>query len=136
MPSVRRVILVAVVVAGCDTVQDRPDPTWSYMHAAIIQPSCATASCHSAITSVAGRDMSTTWTAYTVFTDRTCGGMLHGDADPSLEMARRDIIKVLYGIGTRTTTGTDDLLMPPDQPLNKSEIQLIERWYDNGAVCD
>jgi len=83
--------------------------------------------------------MSTTWSAYTVFTDRVCNAPSHGDADPSLTNARSQVMSALYGIGTRSNCDAencDDLLMPPDQPLATSELMLIERWYDIGAPCD
>jgi hypothetical protein len=46
-------------------------------------------------------------------------------------------MNALYGIGTPSGGDKDDdLLMPPDQPLASSEIDLIELWYDAGAPCD
>lgn len=133
-PSVRTLLLVAALFAGCDTPSDRP-ATWSYVHAAIVAPSCATASCHSKISSVAGRDLSSTYSGYAVFTGRVCRAPSHpGDAD--LVARREQVMSALYGIGTRSDNGEPELLMPPDQPLASSEIQLIESWYDRGAPCD
>jgi hypothetical protein len=122
----------AVLVPACDTVQDRP-PTWRYIHAAIITPSCATASCHSKISSVAGRDMSTPESAYAVLTGRTCNApRIPGEALPDHP---ENFLAVLRGDGIRSN-GDVGLLMPPDQPLPPVEIELIERWYDAGAKCD
>jgi hypothetical protein len=123
------------VLAGCDTVQDRPEPSWSYLHAAIIAPSCATASCHSRISSVAGMDLSTAEHAYAMLTGRTCRApSLPGE--PPLSYVTR-FLDVLHGIGVRPSDpNRSDLLMPPDQRLPDVEIELVERWYEAGAPCD
>ena len=132
----RKALLIAAIgavfVPGCDTVQDRP-PSWSYIHAAIIAPSCATASCHSRISSVAGRDLSTPESAYAVLTGRTCNAPPHA-GDPPADTASY-LLAVLRGEGIRSN-GDVDLLMPPDQPLPEVEIELVQRWYDAGAKCD
>src|SRR6185503_16964067 len=94
--------LLLLLVPGCDTVQDRDTPTWSYIHAAIVQPSCATSSCHSRISSVAGRDFSTTWSAYAYFTDRVCGAPTTG-REQDLDKARNKILNVLHGVGGDNT---------------------------------
>lgn len=109
--------------------------SWSYIHAAIVAPGCATSSCHSKISSVAGRDLSTTHAGYAVFTGRVCGAPSH-PGDVPLPQRRAEIMSVLYGIGTPSDNGDPDLLMPPDQPLPSTEIELIEYWYDAGAPCD
>ena len=135
MSTVRRVVGLLFVL-GCDTAEDRP-ATWSYLHAAIIAPSCATASCHSSLASVAGRDLSTPEYAYAALTGRTCNAPPHPQ-DPPLEYTRYVFIQSLYGFGQRgiEPDGPYDLLMPPDQPLADVEIDLIERWYAAGAKCD
>jgi hypothetical protein len=132
---VRRGLLVAALIGGCDTPRDRP-AEWSYIHAAIVAPSCATASCHSRISSVAGRDLSTTYSAYTAFTGRVCNAP-RLDGEIPLPAAREVIMNALYGIGSPSDSSEpEDLLMPPDQPLASSEISLIELWYDAEAPCD
>jgi hypothetical protein len=134
----RRVLLIVALAMGCDTVQDRPE-TWSYVHAAVIAPSCATASCHSKISSVNGFDLSSPESAYTMFTGgRSCGGADDHPGALAINEARARIIGVLEGRGTRGegASQTSDLLMPPDQALSTTEIQLVKDWFDAGALCD
>src|SRR6516162_6017594 len=57
----RRLGLVVVLVgsaaaslAGCGSADDTRPAQWSYIYPAIIQPSCATASCHSDFTRRSG----------------------------------------------------------------------------------
>ena len=51
------VALVAAAVVGCGgTTDDRP-AKWSFISAAITEPSCATVNCHSAIAQKAGVDL-------------------------------------------------------------------------------
>jgi len=43
---------------GCGGAADSRPPTWSYVSAAIMEPNCATASCHSRSIAAAGLDFS------------------------------------------------------------------------------
>ena len=58
---------VATLVAGCQTGDDRP-ATLELHPRAIIQPSCTTAGCHSALTAIAGVNLADREGAYTVLT--------------------------------------------------------------------
>ena len=121
--------LVALVV-GCET--DRP-AEWSYIHAAIVAPSCATASCHSKIASIAGIDLSTRESAYAFLTGRVCGAPPHPQDAPGNYVfpyapERSRLLYLLRGAEIR--------IMPPDIPLPGVEISLIERWIVEGAPCD
>jgi len=125
--------MLIVALAACDVAEDRP-AEWSYIHAAIIGPSCATSSCHSRISSVAGMDLSTPARAYALLTGRTCGAPpLAGEVGP--EYIEDRFMAVLRGRGARSN-GDETLLMPPDQPLADVEIELIARWVAAGAPCD
>ena len=55
--------LVSVALVGCGGDEDRP-PTWSYISPAIMQPNCATSSCHSRGAAVAGLDLSSAEAGY------------------------------------------------------------------------
>ena len=70
----RAVLPTAAVLAlgACDSAEDRPTD-WSYVHTAILRPSCATAACHSSLSAVAGLDLSTRDGAYAILTGRVCG---------------------------------------------------------------
>ena len=56
-------------LAGCGGGDNRP-ARWSYIAPAIIEPNCATVSCHSAVAQRAGVILDTTQTAYTTLTGR------------------------------------------------------------------
>ena len=123
-------ISLLALAAGCET--DRP-AEWSYLHAAIVGPSCATASCHSNAASLAGIDLSTRESAYTFLTGRVCG------APPRPEDAPGNYVfpyapersRLLYLL-----RGDQGRIMPPDLPLPDVEIGLIETWITEGAPCD
>ena len=98
--------LVAMVSACGVETDDRP-ASWRYIHAAIIVPSCATAECHSAFAQAGGLSLE----------DRA---------------ATRDLF--LETLDTPILRGTDNTRprMPPDQPLPLADIELIQRWMDDG----
>jgi hypothetical protein len=124
--------LASAVLAGCDTVSDRP-ARWSYIHAAIIRPSCATASCHSYEASVGGLDLSTPGGAYSVLTGTVCGAPVQAGASPGSFVWPGDPerSRLLYLL-----RGTATYAMPPDVPLPPVEVNLIEQWILEGATCD
>lgn len=124
---------LAALVAACDTAEDR-SAAWGYVHTAIIRPSCATAACHSHLSSAGGLDLGSADHAYTFLTGRVCGAPPH-DADPIGNFVRpgqpesSQLVWMLRGEGT-------SLVMPPDTPLPDVEIAIIERWILEGATCD
>jgi hypothetical protein len=101
--------LALFAVAACgDDVDDRP-VTWSYIHAAIIVPNCATAGCHSSLTKTIGFD----------FEDKAKALMFfRGDGGPDVAVI--------------SPSGRDGVRMPPDQPLPAADIDLIRRWMADG----
>src|SRR4051812_34874884 len=58
------VLVLGLVGAGCGGDNDPRPTTWSYISTAILEPSCATANCHSAIATRAGVDLSTRAAGY------------------------------------------------------------------------
>lgn len=132
-PPVAVSLLPLLALAGaCDTADDRP-AAWTYLHAAVIAPSCATAGCHSEHAAIAGVDLATRTGAYTVLTGRIC------DAPPTPTDPPGNFVfagspersKLMYLL-----RGEDVRVMPPDQPLPDVEIELVERWILEGALCD
>lgn len=119
------------VLAGlgaCVDADDRP-ASWSYLHAAIVAPSCATAGCHAASNAAASLDLSTAPRAYRALTGVACGepppaGRWVVPFDP----AASPLPGVLRGRGVP--------LMPPDAPLATPELDLVDRWILEGAECD
>jgi hypothetical protein len=55
---------LAFVVAGCGSATDDRPPRWSFISATIMEPSCATVNCHSAITHQGGVDLSARQVGY------------------------------------------------------------------------
>ncbi|MBZ0234211.1 MAG: hypothetical protein K8M05_17915 [Deltaproteobacteria bacterium] len=126
-------VALAALAAACDTAEDR-SAAWGYVHTAIIRPSCATAACHSHLSSAGGLDLGSPDHAYTFLTGRVCGAPPH-DGDPIGNFVRpgqpesSQLLWMLRGEGT-------SLVMPPDTPLPDVEIAIIERWILEGAACD
>lgn len=98
----RRFALLAFLAAACGGDDDRP-ASWSYIHAAIIVPNCATSGCHSKLSKRAGIDFEERDSARDFFINNSALSVVKG-IDPNAEQ------------------------MPPDEPLSETDIQLIERW--------
>jgi hypothetical protein len=119
-------------LSGCDTPDER-SASWRYVHAAILEPACATASCHSKASSAAGLDLSTPKAAYSTLLGRPCSGPEHPqDAPGNYVMPYQpERSKLLYLL-----RGDRSSIMPPDSRLPASEIAIVERWVLEGALCD
>lgn len=122
----REALGVAALVAalgGCVLDDDRP-ARWSVISDAIIQPSCGTAACHSALAETAGVVLDTREAGYDalVVAGDSAGPFVRpGDADsPLLYLLRGDEVE----------------RMPPDAPLPPADIALIEAWILAGAEDD
>ena len=113
-----RLVLLAsaLAIAGCAAPEDRP-ATWSYLHTAIVQPSCATSSCHSQLAEVAGLDLSDPDESYRLLIDGQY--VIPGDLRSAL----------LFHLD-----GEQAELMPPDAPLPEGDVVLFERWILEGAL--
>ncbi len=133
MTHTSRIVVIAIVaiVAGC--AEPARPARWSYIHAAIIQPACTTAGCHSALTAIAGVNLSERQGAYTILTGRLCG-----EPPSSLEPPRNYVTPFspetskLY----HQLIGENTDVMPPDSPLPDAEIEIVARWIEEGARCD
>lgn len=138
MPSKRRRGGLAVVgmalcaLAACGE-DDRP-ASFAYIHAAIIEPNCATASCHTAKNAQAGVRLDNVPSAYSILTGRACDGN-HPDGEAPRNYVdpghpdRSRLMYLLLGLEVR-------LPMPPDRPLPGGDIDLVERWILEGARCN
>ncbi|WP_326523907.1 hypothetical protein [Sphingomonas sp.] len=132
--SSRRCLALGLMatLAACDDASDRP-ADWGYVHAAILEPSCATARCHSKAAAQAAVDLSTSAAAYAVLTGRVCGAPpLPGEPIGNfVRPGHPESSRLMYLLrGERTT------IMPPDVPLPDGEIAVIERWILEGAPCE
>jgi hypothetical protein len=108
----------AFVGVGCgDTTDDRP-AQWSFISATIVEPNCATVSCHSQVAQRAGVDLHTRDVGYHALVDRHF--VFPGDSKDS------SVMFLMHAQGSTR--------MPPDVPLPESDIALIARWIDSGAT--
>jgi hypothetical protein len=113
--------LLASAAAACaGDPTDRP-ATWSYVHAAVIVPSCATSSCHSARTAVGGIALEDADTAYDVLLGLPDGAGYVTPGDPS-----STLLLLL--------AGDERQRMPPDAPLPAADIDLVRAWIEAGAA--
>jgi hypothetical protein len=121
-------------LAACQVMDERPQ-TLAFITETILQPSCGTAECHSAMKnqnnyafdSVAGaqRALATGLVACTV------QGMTFDPCSDDLTQARAsagttELIVVL-------TTNAYPNRMPIDQPLANKDIVFLEQWISGGA---
>jgi hypothetical protein len=113
------VVILIVALAGCGGADNRP-ARWSFIAPAIIEPSCATISCHSTVTDRAGVILEPRETAWHTVVDRHF--VIQGFPDLS------EMVALLRAEGSPR--------MPPDFPLPEADIELIEQWITNGANDD
>ena len=111
---------LAVGAMGCGSEKDNRPPEWSYISATIIQPSCATANCHSVLRQRSGVDLSDRKVAYRQLVGR------HFVMPMKPEVSA--LVALMKGEGSRR--------MPPDFALPEADIELIEEWIAMGALWD
>jgi hypothetical protein len=121
----RRLFLVAVAAfaLGCgDATDDRP-ARWSFISATIMEPSCATVNCHSAVANRAGIALYDRATGYNDLVGRSF--VYPGDQSvPGMS----PLLYLLKGQGS--------LRMPPDEALPQADVDLIDKWIKAGAKND
>ena len=131
--------MVAVVtLGGCEDPAER-DPSWSYIHTAIIQPNCATSNCHSNLgssaigTAAAGLQLDKADGSYWLLVGRPCEDNGTGGTPPRnfVDPGNPESSKLMYLL-----RGDEVDRMPPDLPLPEGEIELIEQWILEGAPCN
>jgi len=125
-------IFASVAISCAADVDDRP-ARWSYVSRAVIQPNCATASCHSSLSSTAELRLDTVDLGYASLMDE--GLVVPGAPDQSGLIA---VLRGGEGEGTAREgrAGVEDEGMPPDAPLPDADIELIARWIADGARND
>jgi len=108
--------LGVVAGAGCGGSTDDRPAKWSFIAATIVEPSCATVNCHSALTQRAGLDLH----------DRESGyyALVNGNYVIASDPAQSTVVQVMNAQGS--------MRMPPDVPLPTADIDLIEAWIASG----
>ena len=105
-------LVLGGVFIGCGAGGEQRPPKWSFISPVIIQPSCATANCHSQLAERSGVTLDTVADGYQQLVQRHF--VRPGDPANSALMA------LLQGRGARR--------MPPDFPLPQVDIDLIGSW--------
>ena len=124
-------MVLAATAGACGGEEDVRDPVWGYISPAIIQPNCATSSCHSKAAAVAGLDLSTTETGFQSLLNLKLSQRVTSKAEPPRAMVipfnpdESRMLHMLRADGARR--------MPPDRPLAGADIALIEQWILQGA---
>ncbi len=111
-------ILAAAAAAGCAAETDERPAEFAYIAKAILEPSCATATCHDAQTQREGMDFSSAEASAATFQDNAFVTV------PD-EPANNRIVFILR------TSGEER--MPVDGPMPDADIALIEAWIAAGA---
>jgi hypothetical protein len=126
-------VLSVAVLVGCGGEENRP-ADWSYISPAIIQPNCATSSCHSKAAAVAGLDFSTADDGYHGLTKEKLPAL--APDDPTRTLITRQLILPGNPYESRLVNmlrARGTWRMPPDRPLAEADIELIETWILNGG---
>jgi hypothetical protein len=110
-------VLAALLAAGACIEADERPATWTYVHAAIVAPSCATATCHSALAERAALDLQDRDDAYAALRDGRY--VVPGDLSSPLLFLLE---------------GEERVRMPPDAPLPAVDVDLIRAWIADGAT--
>lgn len=108
---------LALAAAGCNGATDDRPARWSFISATIMEPSCATVNCHSAITHQSGVDLSARDVGYQSLVPTFF--VFPGDPQNS------PVVNLMNAQGS--------IRMPPDNPLPEADIVLIEKWIADGA---
>ncbi len=121
----RNLALFVVSMAACAEPDDARPASFTYLHAAIIEPSCATIGCHSASTA-AGPELDDPDDPYD-------GPLDLSDPDEACDqLANRPFTLLIQGQGA----DDDYPRMPPDIPLPDPDIRLLLAWENAGNPCD
>src|SRR5437660_7296462 len=89
---------VLFVIAGCEQSADDRPTSWSYISTTIVQPNCATANCHAAITQRSNVDLSKIKEGYEILRNGHYVNLDTPGASP--------LLLLLRGVGNQR--------MPPD----------------------
>lgn len=120
--------LTCTALGACVDSDERP-AEWSYIHAAIIEPNCTTSNCHTDISRAAGISFDDPDEAYDHLAGVACDS--NQPAWDFVVAGQPELSKLMFLL-----RGEEVLIMPPDVPLPKAEVELIQRWIQEGATCN
>jgi hypothetical protein len=129
---------------GCGS-PNRP-ATWAYISPVIMQPNCASQSCHSPGVAAAGLDFSDPDVGYSSLTrlwvwivepsKKGEAGCEQRAGTTVCEEPFRPLVTAYDPAQSRLIDllrGRNAPRMPPDRPLDEADIELVEDWILNGA---
>ncbi len=120
--------LTCAALGACVEAEDRP-AEWSYIHATIIEPNCTSSNCHTDISKAAGISFDDPDEGYQHLAGVSCSS---GQPARDIVVAGQpELSKLLYLL-----RGEEVLIMPPDVGLPEAEVELVERWIQEGAQCN
>jgi len=135
---------IALVALGCGS-PNRP-AAWAYISPVIMQPNCASSSCHSPGVAAAGLDFSNPDVGYSSLTrlwvwivdpsKQGAPGCEQRQGTTVCEEPFRPLITAYDPAQSRLIDllrGRSAPRMPPDRPLDEADIELVENWILNGA---
>lgn len=120
--------LTCAAFGACVETEDRP-AEWSYIHATIVEPNCTTSNCHTDISRAAGISFDDPDEAYEHLAGVPCGSNM--PARDLVVAGQPELSKLMYLL-----RGEEVLVMPPDVRLPEAEVELVERWIQEGASCN
>jgi len=131
-----RLVLVGAVFAGaCGGADDRP-PTLDYITETILEPSCASAECHSAFRRQVGDQFDTVVAARHTIVANSMVITEDRTAPESSYLVRT----LTVGSPSQLNPGSPDLIrMPYDAPIPDTDVELIKTWIRMGfpgAQCE
>ena len=109
-------LALGALASACGIGADQRPADWAYIHAAIVVPSCASASCHGSSTRAGGLDFQDAAATRQKWLDAPY--VTPGDPNSPL----------LYLL-----EGRERDRMPPSSPLPSADVELIRRWIVEGA---
>jgi hypothetical protein len=123
--------LPLVAAFACGGEDTRP-ATWAYISPMLIQPSCATSSCHGPGAAVAGLDLSTLNRGHDGLTKQEIAKRGKDPvARPLVIPFNPDQSRLVNMLRARGANR-----MPPDRPFAEADIALVEEWILRGARND
>jgi len=131
-----RLVLVGTLFAGaCGSADDRP-PTLDYITETILEPSCASAECHSAFKRQVGDQFDTVAAAR----HSIVGNRMVITEDVAAPESSYLVKTLTVGSLSELNPSSGDLIrMPYDAPLPDADIELIKTWIRMGfpgAQCE
>jgi hypothetical protein len=143
--TTRLALALSLCAGACGSGYDARPAQWEYIAPVILQPNCATVSCHSRAAAVAGLDFSDPERGYVSLTRlrfeivdhyETGDNCMPQNGTVVCQGGYRPLITPFDPAQSRLVHMLRERApprMPPDRPLFEADIKLIENWILLGA---